>query len=242
MNKHKVTIEIKRTPTKKKAKQLAKYLSKERPDYFYLKRLFQDLRNELDVEIPIAPKKLPFVPTEEEIKRYYEIVWNGKNLQDILIIKTLLYTGIRVSELINIKLANIDLDSCQIKIIQGKGSKDRIVPFPVSFRETIAIHINDMKKNQAKYLFESNRRKKYTDRAIRYILNRYSKEAGVSQPLFPHALRHFLFTWLKKQGIDDALIQPYSGHDTRKSLEVYSKLSITEAQQNYNQIIGRFPV
>ena len=149
----------KRTPTRKKAKQLAKYLSKERPDYFYLKRLFQDLRNELDIEIPITSKKLPYVPTEEEIKRYYEIVWSNKNFQDILIIKTLLYTGIRVSELINIKLTNIDLDSCQIKIIQGKGSKDRIVPFPISFRETLAMHINDMKKSQAKYLFESNRRK-----------------------------------------------------------------------------------
>lgn len=234
--------EIKRTPTKKKAKQLAKYLNKERPDYFYLKRLFQDLRNELDIEIPTTPKKLPYVPTEEEIKKYYEIVWNAKNFQDILIIKILLYTGIRVSELINVKLINIDLDSCQIKIIQGKGSKDRVVPFPISFRETLAMHIKDMKRNQAKYLFESNRRKKYTDRAIRYILNKYSNEAGMSQPLFPHALRHFLFTWLKKQGIDDALIQPYSGHETRKSLEVYSKLSITEAQQNYNGIIGKFPV
>jgi integrase/recombinase XerD len=99
-----------------------------------------------------------------------------------------------------------------------------------------------MKKSQAKYLFESNRRKKYTDRAVRYILSKYSNEAGMSQSLFPHALRHFLFTCLKKRGIDDALIQPYSGHDSRKSLEVYSKLSIAEAQQNYNGIIGRFPI
>ena len=56
------------------------------------------------------------------------------------------------------------------------------------------------------------------------------------------SLRAFLFTWLKKQGIDDALIQPYSGHETRKSLEVYSKLSITEAQKNYDEIIKKFPV
>lgn len=232
----------KRTSTKKKAKQLAKYLRKERPDYFYIKRLFSDLKKELDIEVPKDSKKLPYVPTEEEVKKYYEVVWNSKNFQDMLIIKTLLYTGVRVSELINIKLSNIDINSCQMKIVQGKGSKDRQVPFPTGFRETLAMHMNDMKKKNAKYLFESNRKKKYTDRAVRYILNKYSKEAGMGQALFPHALRHFLFTWLKKKNIDDALIQPYSGHETRKSLEVYSKLSIAEAQESYNEIMDKFPV
>ena len=67
-------------------------------------------------------------------------------------------------------------------------------------------------------------KKKYTDRGIRKILAKYSEEAGLTQNLSPHKLRHFLLTWLKKQGIDDALIQPYSGHESRKSLEVYSKL------------------
>lgn len=233
---------IKRTSTKKKAKELAKYLRAERPDYPYLKRLFKDLRDELDIEVYTAPKKLPYVPTEEEIKQYYEIVWNAKNFQDMLIIKTLLYTGVRVSELINIKLNDVDLESSQIRINQGKGSKDRKVPFPNSYREILALHLKEMKKKNARYLFESNRKKKYTDRAIRQILHKYSKKAKLSQPLFPHALRHFLFTWLKKQGIDDALIQPYSGHETRKSLEVYSKLSITEAQKNYDEIIKKFPI
>ena len=84
------------------------------------------------------------------------------------------------------------------------------------------MHLQDMKKSHAKYLFESNRKKKYTDRAVRYILNKYSKKAVMDQPIFPHALRHFLFTWLKKQNIDDALIYPFSGHESRKSLEIYS--------------------
>lgn len=58
----------------------------------------------------------------------------------------------------------------------------------------------------------------------------------------PHKLRHFLFTWMKKKGIDDALIQPYSGHESRKSLEIYSKLSITDAQNKYNEVINEFPI
>lgn len=58
--------------------------------------------------------------------------------------------------------------------------------------------------------------------------------------LSPHKLRHFLFTWLKKQGIDDALIQPYSGHKTRQSLEIYSKLSLVDSQKVYDEIIVNF--
>ncbi|KJW02593.1 phage integrase family protein [Rickettsia endosymbiont of Ixodes pacificus] len=64
----------------------------------------------------------------------------------------------------------------------------------------------------------------------------------MQQNISPHKLRHFLFTWLKKRGIDDALIQPYSGHETRKSLEIYSKLSLSEAQKIYEENIKNFPV
>jgi integrase/recombinase XerD len=64
----------------------------------------------------------------------------------------------------------------------------------------------------------------------------------MKQSMSPHKLRHFLFTWLKTQGIDDALIQPYSGHETRQSLEIYSKLSITEAQRAYDNKIEDFPI
>ena len=63
----------------------------------------------------------------------------------------------------------------------------------------------------------------------------------MQQTITPHKLRHYLFTWMKKQGIDDALIQPYSGHESRQSLEIYSKLSITKPK-TYNQIIGDFPI
>jgi integrase/recombinase XerD len=71
-------------------------------------------------------------------------------------------------------------------------------------------------------------------------MTKYSEEVNLSQNLSPHKLRHFLLTWLKKQGIDDALIQPYSGHESRKSLEVYSKLAITDAQNGYNEVINKF--
>jgi integrase/recombinase XerD len=74
------------------------------------------------------------------------------------------------------------------------------------------------------------------------ILARYADEAGLNKSISPHKLRHFLFTWLKKQGIDDALIQPYSGHASRKSLEVYSQLSLADAQIEYDKALCKFPV
>ncbi|WP_281170828.1 tyrosine-type recombinase/integrase [Shimazuella kribbensis] len=121
---------VERTSPKKKAKELAKYLRGERPDYDYLKSVFRQRRNQLEVEVSRTPKKLPYVPMENELKSYCEKVWNLKNFPDMLIIKTLLYTGIRVSELINIKRIDIDFQQCQIRVNQGKGKKDRIVPFP----------------------------------------------------------------------------------------------------------------
>jgi integrase/recombinase XerD len=234
--------EPQRTAPQKKAKELSKYIRGERPDYIYLKSLFTHLRKELEIEVPRNTRKLPYVPTEDEIKNYYEVVWNSKNFQNMLIIKVLIYTGVRVNELVNIKLSDINLQNCQIRINQGKGKKDRIVPFPEGFKEVLGIHCNNIAKNNATYLFESSWKKKYTDRGIRKILLKYSVKAGLKTMISPHKLRHFLFTWLKKQGIDDALIQPYSGHESRKTLEIYSKLSICEAQEVYNEVINKFPI
>ena len=231
-----------RTPPRKMAKQLTKYLRPQRPDYNYLRDLFRHLRTELDIAVTTTPKKLPLIPTEEEIKKYYEEVWQAKNVQHMVMIKTLLYTGIRVSELINVKVSDVDLEECQIRINQGKGRKDRIVPFPFSFREILSMYMNQMKEKKAVYLFESSWKRAYSDRGVRKILMRYTQAAGIKNSVSPHKLRHFLLTWLKKQGIDDALIQPYSGHESRQSLEIYSRLSIKEAQKEYNEKIGKFPV
>lgn len=231
-----------RTPPKRKARQLAKHLRGEHPDYAYLKAVFRHLRDELEVEVQREPKRLPYVPTEAEIRRYYEVVWTGRRGQDIVLIKTLLFTGVRVSELVRIRLDDVDLDACRIRITQGKGAKDRTVPFPSSFKETLALHIDAQRAKAAAFLFESSWKKPYSTRGVRALLARYAARAGLEHNMPPHRLRHFLFTWLKTQGIDDALIQPYSGHASRTSLEIYSRIAIGDAQASYDKVIDRFPV
>ena len=196
---------------------------------------------QLQVEVTHHSKKLPIVPTEAEIQKYYEAVWKARKMNHVVMIKTLLYRGVRVSELIKIKLSELDFDRCQIRITEGKGKKDRIVPFPNDFKEILAMHAHGSQAKGGSYLFESSWKKPYTDRGIRKILAIYTKAAGMEYSISPHTLRNFMFTWLKKQGIDDAMIQPYSGHESRQSLEVYSKLSIGDAQIEYDNVIEKFP-
>lgn len=231
-----------RTPAKRKARELAKHLRGERPDYAYLKDVFRHLRAELDVEITRQPKTLPYVPTQDEIRRYYQTVWQARRTGDVVLIKTLLYTGVRVAELVALRLDDVDLDANRIRVNFGKGGKDRLVPFPATFAETLALHIDAMRHRGAVHLFESSWKKPYSTRGVRAMLTRYADTAGLTHPISPHQLRHFLFTWLKTQGIDDALIQPYSGHESRQSLEIYSRLALADAQQHYNEAITRFPV
>jgi integrase/recombinase XerD len=121
-----------RTPARRKARQLARHLRDERPDYAYLKDVFRHLRDELGVEVTRTPKKLPYVPTEAEIRAFYETVWKasprGRRRPD----QDPSLHRVRVAELVRIRLADVDFHACRIPITQGKGGKDRIVPFPAA--------------------------------------------------------------------------------------------------------------
>ena len=130
------------------------------------------------------------------IRRYYQTVWTARRSGDIVLIKTLLYTGVRVAELVSIRLGYVDLDACRIRITHGKGAKDRYVPFPATFKETLALHISAARDNGAAFLFESSWKKPYSTRGVRAILARYASKAGLAHNMPPHRLRHFLFTWL----------------------------------------------
>src|SRR5260370_28157356 len=142
-----------RTPALKKAKQVVRHFRSEQPDYAYLKRVFYHLRQALGVEVPRASRPLPIVPDEEAIRRYYEAILHARREQDLVIFKTLLYTGVRVSELVAIRLDQVDLDLCQIHIVDGKGHKDPMVPFPSTFRGLLTLQIHRMTLHNPKYTF-----------------------------------------------------------------------------------------
>jgi integrase/recombinase XerD len=234
--------DIKRTPARVKAEVFAKLLQGEFPDYDYLREIFRCLRKELNVAVMHKQKEAPYVPTEAEIKKYYEAVWKSRKMKHVVLIKTLLYTGIRVSELIHVKIADVDFDRCQIRVAGLRGKQDRIVPFPNSFTEILAMHAETIKKRKGEYLFESTWRKPYTDRGVRKILTRYAEAAGITNSLSPKRLRYFLVNWFKKQGLEEAFIKPYTGYETDQSIEKYEKISVNEAKNIYKNAIGRFPI
>jgi integrase/recombinase XerD len=201
-------MKVERTPVRKKAEYFCKHLKKENPDYNYLRELFRHIRKNLNIEMDSAKeKRLPYVPTEEEVNRYYQTVWKSRNMQHVVMIKTLLYTGVRVSELVNIRISDIDLDNCQIKVVQGKGKKDRIVPFPNSFKEILAVHIENIKKNNAKYLFESSWKKPYSDRGIRKILMGSSGRTPKSVVLFFYSHQSQCFSTLPQLILSQPLLK-----------------------------------
>ncbi len=80
-------VTVSRTPAKRKARELAKHLRGERPDYAYLKEVVRYLRAELEIEVQRVPKKLPYVPTEDEIRRFYSAVWKERRGGDVVLIK-----------------------------------------------------------------------------------------------------------------------------------------------------------
>jgi integrase/recombinase XerD len=96
----------------------------------------------------------------------YEAFWQPGRTQDVLIFRTLLYTAVRIGELVQIQLQDVDLQQHQIRIEPGKSNKDRVVPFPMAFREVLAVHVEKMTQRGATFLFESNRQAPYSQQGI----------------------------------------------------------------------------
>lgn len=239
-------IEITRTPVRTKAKQVAKLLSHETPDYNYLRELFRHLRKELKVFVPKknTAKQMVTSISAKELANFYKQLKQEGNNQNQIIIKVLVYTGIRVSELVNVMIEDIDFAKCQIRIRKGIRGQERIVPFPKAFKEDLIAHVIEMQERKAQYLFESSWKKPYTDRGIRKMMSLYSKKAGLKENISPNTLRKFLLSWLKKQGIEDAMIQPYAGIENRQSLVMYDvneSRDLNSAQSRYESVIKKLP-
>jgi len=217
----------------KKAKELALGLKEEKQTY--LRLVLKYLRKEL--KLPAYQPSKPYIPTDEEIQKYYDYVWKAKKIEHVVLIKTFLYTGVKLTELVFIKLKDIDFERCQIKI---GGNNARTVPFPKSFKELLALYVQTMEKQKSIYLFESSHKQHFTDRGVRKIIEKYTQKAGIKEKIVPKTLRHFLFKWMQKHGVEEAFTQTYSGHKAPESLSVYK--SLTEGQNAYDKVIDKFPI
>lgn len=231
-----------KTPPKEMAKKLTRLLRSQHPDYAYLKKVFQHTRELLQVTPEPAAKRLPDLLTEEELVAFYERVWQRRNTTHLVMIKLLIFTGIRNAELAGVRLRDIDLNTSQIRIEQGKGGKDRYVLFPKSFRGELAQYLGQRQKDGASYLFESNRLQPYSTRRIRQIIKEYARAAGIEKRVYPHLFRHQIITYLTKQGMISPKLQLLSGHAEEKSLALYRDLALSDVANEYEAAMRAFPV
>jgi integrase/recombinase XerD len=230
------------TPPKQMAGKLARLLRAERPNHQYLKKVFQHARSMLAVVPAKVEKRLPELLTNHELVAFYEAVWHARNPTHMVMIKLLIFTGLRNAELAGVRLQDVDLDHCQVRVVQGKGGKDRSVLFPNSFRGELGQYIHGPRERRAVFLFESNRLRPYSTRRIRQIIHEYAVAAGIEKRVYPHLFRHQIITFLSRKGIISPKLQLLSGHAEEKSLAIYRDLALADVSGEYEEAMRSFPV
>ena len=190
-----------------------------------------------NIESPKQEKKLPKVLTEEEIKKLINSIDLNHDFgqRNKTIIEILYGTGIRVSELINLKLSNIFFKENIIKVI-GKGNKERFVPLGEIASNELKIYINNRNRlkidsKSSDILFLNRYGRGLTRSMIFKIISDASKRIGLDKKISPHTLRHSFATHLIKNGADLRTIQMILGHESITTTEIYTHLDTLHLEE-----------
>lgn len=173
-----------------------------------------------DIPYPRKEEKLPEILSQAEIQLIFNQI---KNLKHKAIASLLYGSGLRISEVINLKISDIDSSRMVINIRGAKGFKDRQVQLPIELLELLRKYFTAF--NPKEYLFNGQFGLKYSDRSINQLLKYYAKKAGIKKRVHAHKFRHSYATHLLDSGIDIYLIQKLLGHKKQETTEVYAKLS-----------------
>jgi integrase/recombinase XerD len=224
----------------KLVRAIANLVRRSRLDYEGFRRVCSQVRKSVGFRRPPRSRRLPRILSEATLRQFYEVIDKAGNLQHQIMLRLLFYTAMRVSELAGITIENIDLDACKIFIERGKGDRDRYILFPESFRLILKAHLAANPKNR--YLFESRQRTKFSTRRVQQIIAGYARRAELPDHIHPHLFRHQMLTWLTAQGLPDSQIQLISGHASKKSLEVYQHLSLSDVQPGYQKAVKQLEI
>jgi site-specific recombinase XerD len=192
---------------------------------FYFEKVKNGPRIFYAIDRPQREKILPQVCSEEEV---ISILKCTKNLKHKAILTTIYSAGLRISELINLKIAHIDSDRMQIRVEQSKGKKDRYTLLSQKNLKLLREYIRVFRPYY--YLFEGQRSTKenpipYTARSIQVILKDSAKMAGITKKISVHTLRHSFATHLLEHGTDLRYIQNLLGHESSKTTEIYTHVT-----------------
>jgi integrase/recombinase XerD len=215
------------------AREIVNLCRRLRLNYDTLRKATHQARKHLDMKPTKGGRKLPRLLTESQLRAFYEAIDKADDTKHQILLRLLFYTALRVAELCAIKTADVDVAAGKIFIDDGKGSKDRYVLFPVDFRLTLKTYI-ESRRGIGEHLFESSHRRHYSTGRIRQIVREYAATAGL-EGVHPHLLRHQMLTYLTKSGLSDSQIQLISGHSSKKSLERYQHLGLSDVQGDYQE-------
>lgn len=188
-----------------------------------IKFFYRDvLKNPQKIDLKFAKRtnKLPIVLSRNEI---IQIIESIKNLKHRLLIALSYGAGLRVSEAVNLKIKDINLEELTIHIKQSKGNKDRITVFPEKIKSEIASLVAGRDYND--YLFASERGGKLTTRTAQKIFENGLKKAKINKDASFHSLRHSFATHLLENGVDVRYVQELLGHQNIRTTQIYTKVT-----------------
>jgi len=168
---------------------------------------------------------------KHEVERLIEAAYR-KGSRYGLMVKTLVYTGARVSEFINIQVVDLrlDLDPPQIYLAVAKGGSDGYVPILPALAQELRTHLHGRK---AIYLFESNRHTRYTPRAVQLMVQEAAQRAGLAQRVTPHRLRASVATLLLDAGMPIDQVQKFLRHKHLSTTQIYAETSLRSLGEHY---------
>lgn len=165
-------------------------------------------------------RRLPIVLSVEEMGR---IIHCASNLKHKTILCLMYSTGMRVGEVINLRIQDIDSSRMVINIIDAKGGKDRQVSLDPTLLQLLRLYFRQYRPQL--FLFNGQNDPQYSERSIAQFLQKYSKLAGINKRVYPHLIRHCYATHLHEGGIDLSIIQKLLGHGNIKTTQIYSHIS-----------------
>lgn len=188
------------------------------------------------------PKRAQKVPNYLNGDEVSMIITNCKNLKERLIVKLLVYTGVRVSELCSIRINDIDLKSKTLKIRSGKGDKDRLVVFSDDVVPDLKLYMMESRgrKGKADYLFPTSKSKRISPVTVERIIREIVKRSGVSKKVTPHTFRHTFATSLLRNGADLRIIQILLGHASISTTQIYTHVDERALKKGYERFAPRF--
>ena len=184
------------------------------------------------IESPKTPKSLPKTLSVSETKKLLESASTQRNKA---ILYTLYSTGIRVSELVNLNIDDIEFKNNLIKIRSGKGRKDRVVPLaPVAAKE-LEIYISSKEITNNDPVFTNSKGSRLTTRTIERVVQRTREVAGITTKVTPHVLRHAFATHLIENQVDIRVIQELLGHASLATTQIYTHVSVAHLKDEYER-------